>query len=121
MHNIRMKDVPASTTGLHDQAMNYAHDAFILRLRDQKQADELFQKAYVLELQAAESLKATTREPSRSILYRSAAWLALHCTDYEGALYCAMVGLAGNPPADIRAELIEVQKHAEEARDARPS
>jgi len=44
-------------------------------------------------------------EPTRSILHRSAATLAVQCGEYEAAQRLIYRALAGNPPSDIEAEL----------------
>ena len=44
-------------------------------------------------------------EPSRSVLYASAASIATFAGDRVAAVAFAREGLAGNPPDDVRAEL----------------
>ena len=44
-------------------------------------------------------------EPTRSILFRSAASLAISCEEYVAAEQMICDGLAGSPPPDIRREL----------------
>ncbi|MEN0051190.1 MAG: hypothetical protein AAF806_29265, partial [Bacteroidota bacterium] len=44
-------------------------------------------------------------EPSRSILFRSAAFLAIKAEQYSEAERMAAFGLIGNPPSDIADEL----------------
>ena len=46
-------------------------------------------------------------EPTRSILYRSAAWLALDANLPHEAIRLAERGLAGSPPPAIAVELEE--------------
>ena len=49
-------------------------------------------------------------EPTRSILYRSAGWLAYQCEEYERAIEIVGKGLKGSPPPDVKQELEECQK-----------
>lgn len=71
-----------------------------------KRATELFLEALELETKAAALLSPTREtEPSRSILYRSAASLAFNGGDYETADRLIANGLTGFPPPEIRDEL----------------
>jgi hypothetical protein len=47
-------------------------------------------------------------EPTRSVLYRSAATLARDCHDYGEAKRLIQKGLMGRPPDDIAEELKEL-------------
>lgn len=92
---------------LHREAMrnaDLAHEA--RRLGDVEQARAYFERAFSLEREAAEELADRTEaEPSRSVLYRSAATLALHCGQPAEAERLVCSALAGNPPTDIAEEL----------------
>ncbi len=95
---------PKKLTLLHQQAMRFAHQADAAL--DVEARSALLHKAYEAERDAADSLFESIREePSRSILYRSAAVLALDCKEIREAERLASCGLAGNPPSDIAAEL----------------
>ena len=61
--------------------------------------------SYLLEKQAAEQSQT---EPTRSVLYRSAATLALDCGEYREAERLVAAALAGTPPEAIANELREV-------------
>jgi len=91
---------------LHRESMEMADRAFIAR-RDgeHEQAIQLFTNAYRLEYDAAQ---LAVREPSRSILHRSAATLALHAQMFREAERVVALGLAGDPPPQIANELREV-------------
>lgn len=104
----------------HQAAMEMAEDAFLAeRRRDRTAAAELHRRAFLLEAEAANELvDHLALEPTRSILYRSAATLALRCGELREAERLAAKGLAGKPPGEIADELREV---LEEARDARRS
>jgi hypothetical protein len=92
---------------LHPQAMDLAELAFLHRRKgDEEKAQALFSEALKLERQAAALLPAEPEsEPSRSVLYRSAAVLAYNAGDYEMADWLIANGLAGFPPPEIKEEL----------------
>ena len=92
---------------LHPKAMDLAEEAFGLQRRGlDKRAQSLFIKALALEREAALSLPLTEdSEPSRSILFRSAASLAYNAEDYETAERLVAQGLSGYPPLEIKEEL----------------
>lgn len=67
---------------------------------------QLLQEAFTLEKQAAEILvDKKDVEPTRSVLFRSAANLALLCKDYDEAKRLAEIGLDGSPFTELRNEL----------------
>jgi hypothetical protein len=92
---------------LHPQAMDLAEMAFWHRRKgEEEKAKSLFVEALKLERQAAALLPSTREaEPSRSVLYRSAASLAYNAGDYEAADWLIANGLAGFPPSEIKEEL----------------
>ena len=92
---------------LHSKAMNLAEQAFIAsRSGETQAATELFQEALSLEEIAASSFEPVVEsEPTRSVLYRSAAALAFHAKDFEAAEKLIARGLSGFPPPEIREEL----------------
>lgn len=68
-------------------------------------------EAYELEKQAAELLfDKTEAEPTRAVLYRSAASLAYKCGKYHESIDLIIKGLQGNPFTEIRIELLELLK-----------
>lgn len=87
--------------------MDLAELAFHYRRKgDGEKAKQLFLEAVKLEQQAAMLLPATQEtEPSRSVLYRSAASLAFNGGDYGAAEWLIANGLAGFPSPEIRDEL----------------
>ena len=95
---------------LHDEAMALAQLALVARHSGgQERAVALAREAFGFEAQAADLVPAgVDSEPTRSILYRSAAWLALDAKLPDEAVRLAERGLAGSPPASIAAELNEV-------------
>ena len=104
------------TTELHHDAMARVDDALAARRAgDHPRAREGFAQALVWERRAAE---VELTQPSRSILFRSAAWLALEAEDAAEAERLAACGLADRDvPERIKGELRAV---AEEARLRRP-
>jgi hypothetical protein len=97
----------------HDKAMELAALALLARQRgDEKKAKPLFREAYDLEREVADKIAPTDLEPSRSVIHRSAATLAVDCGEYREAEKLAMIGLLGNPPASIEAELRDVLMQA---------
>ena len=96
----------SSLNEMHQEAMELAEQAFTARRRDDPAtAHSLAYRAYLLEKQAAE---LSQTEPSRSVLHRSAATLALDCGEYREAERLVAAALAGSPPEPIANELREV-------------
>lgn len=94
---------------LHSKAMEFADDAFIARRKGLiEQAKQLSYEAFQYERDAALLLEKTDIEPSRSVLFRSAGWLAFNSEKYEQAEEMVNYGLKGNPPCEIKAELDEL-------------
>jgi hypothetical protein len=92
---------------VHEAAMELARQAF--SNRDKQGSRQLFKGALEKERWAAENWAETSGlEPTRSILYRSAASLAWNCQDYSEVVRLARKGLEGSPPGDIAAELKEL-------------
>jgi hypothetical protein len=91
----------------HDEAMNLAELAAVAKVRgDFPQADELLRKAYASEVKAAYlMIEVSSPEPTRSVLFRSAASLAIDCNELRDAEKLTALGLCGNPPPDIAEEL----------------
>jgi len=97
----------SSVKELHRQAMRLAEKAMIARnLGDYKIAKEIACEAFVLEAQAAEQIPAgKDTEPTRSILYRSAASLAYQGGKLYEAQRLIAQGLTGYPPSQVEHEL----------------
>lgn len=92
---------------LHFQAMNFAEEAYLASHRGDKNAFiDLSIKAYKLESEAANLLMMKfDLEPSRSILFRSAASLAIDIGEFREAERLISAALMGNPPEVIADEL----------------
>lgn len=92
---------------LHREAMTFAQLAFVASLNGkEKEALELNRKAFKKEAQAANLLfDDFSLEPTRSVLHRSAAVLAMECGQLQEAERLIGTGLTGCPPAEIAQEL----------------
>lgn len=93
-----------SIRDLHHRAMEHVDEAVALRRtkKDSRNVKRLFTRAFLLERLAASWAR---KEPSRSILYRSAAWMAIEAQRYADAEACARAGLEGSPSGEFRDEL----------------
>jgi len=92
---------------IHNQAMDLAEKAILLRIRKKNiESIETFKEAYALERQAAMQLKDLHDfEPSRSVMFRSAASLALNAGLFRESEKMIAIGLSGEPPESIADEL----------------
>lgn len=87
--------------------MNIVDQAFIARHRGNIQlANTLTRRAFELETAAAQQVRDDfSAEPTRSILYRSAASLAMQIGEYREAERLIASALVGDPPQEIANEL----------------
>ena len=94
-------------TQLHRAAMNLADEAAANRRRGyHERALDLTRKAFELERNAAREIESELEfEPTRSVLHRSAASLALECDEIREAERLIGRALSGNPPDEIAEEL----------------
>ncbi len=92
---------------LHREAMTLAEEASAERRRGYPdRALELMRRAFELERDAAHGTEDQSElEPTRSVLHRSAASLALECREFREAERLIGRALAGNPPEEIAEEL----------------
>ena len=92
---------------LHQSAMDWAEGAALAKLRGEaEKQQDLLRQALDAETQAAALLaNQWAAEPSRSVIHRSAASLALQCGEQELAEQLVVTALMGNPPAEIAEEL----------------
>ena len=97
---------------LHHQAMDVAEIAFVLKLIGNfKEAADYTRQAYRLECKAAELVSNNFEaEPTRSVLHRSAATLAIDCGEFREAARLIASALSGNPPPEIAEELRDLQE-----------
>jgi hypothetical protein len=91
----------------HQQAMDLAEAAAVAHLRGAiEQAAQLTRQAFERETQAANLIaSALDAEPTRSVLHRSAASLAIECGELRIAERLIATALSGNPPPEIAEEL----------------
>ena len=92
---------------LHREAMAFLDRADMARIKgDPNEAAPLLLQAYEKERQAAEMVKDDcTLEPTRSVLFRSAAAIAKRCGLLREAEQLVCMGLSGNAPHEIAEEL----------------
>jgi hypothetical protein len=92
---------------LHQQAMDLAEAAAVARLRGAaEQAAQFTRQAFEQETQAAALIASVLdAEPTRSVLHRSAASLAIECGELQVAERLIATALSGNPPLEIAEEL----------------
>ena len=99
---------------LHRKAMEYADEADILLLESNRDQFLHFTRlALESEAAAADLMVEEDVEPTRSVLHRSAATLALRCEMYDDAKGLIHRGLAGNVPPDIAEELRDLLRQVE--------
>lgn len=93
---------------LHIRAMELAARAELARRTGEvATAHKLFEEAFENESEAASLVNFET-EPTRSILHRSAASLAIDCKRFLDAEKHIGLGLSGNAPEEIREELRDI-------------
>jgi hypothetical protein len=92
---------------IHQQAMDLAEAAAVAHLQGAiEQAAQLTRQAFERETQAANLIASTLdAEPTRSVLHRSAASLAIECGELRVAERLIATALSGNPPPEIAEEL----------------
>ncbi len=87
----------------HQEAMRLCDLAVAARSRrDHAHAVEFFRRAFEEERRAA---RQVALEPSRSILLRSAASLAIECGEHREAERLIGLALSGDPPGEVADEL----------------
>ncbi len=100
---------------IHQTASTYMQMALVAQGRgNEPESLRLFELAFEAEKQAALSLWSDfENEPTRSILFRSAANLAMDCKKYAEAKKMIHLGLAGNSSEEIVDELLQLSKQIE--------
>ncbi len=101
--NIKLK----RCQNFHHEAMRLADEAIHLRrLRDKKGFAQRTLQAFEKERRAAEMVASDLGlEPTRSVLHRSAAVLAIECGKLREAERLIAVALSGNPPEFVAEQL----------------
>jgi hypothetical protein len=97
----------STTKDLHRRAMEMFESALVARHgEDESVVVKFLSEALKFESAAADSVADDhSLEPTRSVLHRSAASIALQMFDTNTARRYAEAGLKGNPPEEIREEL----------------
>jgi hypothetical protein len=101
----------------HDEAIRYAQLAMAASHQGaQKEHQQFVRRAMSCETNAADLLPdEKSSEPTRSILYRSAASFAYQAGEYQEAERLIFKGLSGYPPPQVKQQLLEVQQMIHEA------
>src|SRR5262245_51192868 len=107
----------SDATTFHRRAMEFAEEAMLERVRGNvTRAAVLFRDAFEMERAAATLVGPDTGlEPTRSVLHRSAAQLALECGDVREARRLVDTALLGSPPPAIAKELGDLARRVEVA------
>lgn len=92
---------------LHNQAMDLAENAFLAQQKGDTNAFvQLSKEAFLLEKSAAMLLQSQPNsEPSRSILFKSAAFLAFDAQEFQECRNMITYTLLGKPDTIIKAEM----------------
>ena len=96
-----------SINQLHEEAMNMAENAFLAQQKGDKMTFvQLSKKAFLLEKEAALLLQnKLDAEPNRSVLFKSAAFLAFDAQEYQECRDMITYTLLGKPDNIIKAEM----------------
>lgn len=107
---VTMTDTDTRVRDLHRRAMKHAEIAESYKRNSTRGNAEQMHAGYLRSAAAYETEAADlcTQEPARSVLYRSAATLALDAGEPAEAVRLAQCGLEGSPPEEIAVELREV-------------
>lgn len=107
MHNDLVYEKMSNINQIHDQAMTIAEKAFLAQQAGDKVAFvQLSKEAFLLERKAAMMLKDKMDvEPSRSVLFKSAAFLAFDAQDYQACRDMITYTLLGKPDPIIKMEM----------------
>ena len=103
-----MNEIKNKVNQLHEKAMDLAEEALYRNLKKLGKAEtvEIYKKAFQLEKEAAMLLQnAYEVEPTRSVLFQSAANLAYNAEMTQEAEKMIGFALSGNPPNPIDEEL----------------
>lgn len=93
--------------GLHDRATDLSQMAVVARYEGRiEEARDLARQAFEYEIQAASLVPdKESSEPTRSILYLSAASLAYQCKNLQTAQRLVAEGLSGYPSLKVEQDL----------------
>ncbi len=94
----------------HDKAMDLSQEALVLKLKGQSGFVDMYAEAFEYEQKAAMFfLNRLENEPTRAVLFRSAASLAIQCRKFSEAERLIEIGLSGHPSKIMTDELKELQ------------
>ena len=97
---------------IHEKAMALSQEATMARIwNDEPKAQTLYKESFGLEREAAFIYSERfDKEPIRSILYRSAASLAVECHLYQEADLLIQQGLSSSTPSDVMKDFRELKE-----------
>jgi hypothetical protein len=97
---------------IHEKAMALSQEATMARIwNDETKAQILYKESFDLEREAAYIYSERfDKEPIRSILYRSAASLAVECLMYQEADLLIQQGLSSTTPLDVINDFRELKE-----------
>jgi len=104
---------------LHERAMNIAEEVYLAqRKQDNEEAKKYAKQSFELERAAAMLMVDDYDiEPTRSVLFKGAACLAINAEMYREAEQMIGFALTGNPPIEVaeelRALLLEINSRSE--------
>ena len=96
---------------IHEKAMKLSQEAIMARIwNDETKAQMLYKQSFDLEREAAYTYaERFDKEPIRSILYRSAASLAIECHLYQEADLLIQQGQSNDTPMDVMNDFQELK------------
>ena len=96
---------------IHEKAMALSQEAIMARVwNDETKAQMLYKQSFDLEREAAYIYaERFDKEPIRSILYRSAASLAIECLLYQEADLLIQQGQSSQTPIDVMDDFQELK------------
>lgn len=99
----------------HEEAMDLIEKSIMAKFRDndEEKMKEFQYEAYLKAVQAANILRETFIEPSRAILFRSAASIAMLVGKYNEMMEMTRLGLLGNPPRWVADDLYAMRGEKE--------
>lgn len=105
---------------LHNRSMDYAIEAIKAQASKSDNYRRLSWLGFLWEQKAASRMPLSAQsEPTRSILYRSAGWMALNAGRPDKAQKMIDKAREGSPPAWAMDELMELQEAIEKYKTCR--
>lgn len=104
-----MRKVRTATDWHNDAMIACDYAAIAAKKEEPEEVDKWNRRALRLELVAAYMVKdEENSEPTRSILFKSAGWIAMSLHEYKLARKLAEEGMDGSPPEEVKEELQDI-------------